>query len=334
MLEELNNNGNVELVANVNILIQEQSLPDTHLSKHRFKQQTAYYFMVFWCIWLLYGFCFLIFNATLYSPNDGKNTQPQAPGQPQHELKSYYVYLYIVLLFGTFLFKTLLKRIANKIDQLRIKFIIFSNNFNVNQYGNNSNLQLFSIEWVCEVIMWLFYSGLYCNLIIYFNNELEWSQLFISIIIHFGIQIYQSVIKMSKFYFDKMINVNNSKCGMLESRFTIDDSRYHQWMLRLSIDVNLQFYSSFIVSLWCIIYIICVVQLNQRWSNDQTLNTVGFISVLLSCDILYFVLSCLVFYQREKICLFTMFDRVWEYHKIYFLVAWICGVQFVFPLVF
>ena len=157
-------------------------------------------------------------------------------------------YYFACLLILTTILKILLKKIARKIDIIRINS--YSNYSYNNNNGKSQFLEKISFEMFLEYIVSLWYYYVY-----YANFVAECALanlntfLFKVLLLHMFAEICQSLIRFSKQYYDitlKLYNQFNNYDSMKNSwllNLLKDKSSFDEWRTRQSIDMSLRYFA-------------------------------------------------------------------------------------------
>ena len=254
------------------------------------------YFVVFWFFYLLYTFCVFLMSNNQMSIYE-----------------KYWKYWFVLWLVIYVIFKQILKRIAAYVDVFQIKTKI--------AYGKNINSAsdiIMSFEWITELIVGATYFIGYRYLVTYILPFESVYWFIILTLSHSATESIQSILFRSEFgykwfnYFTRKIRINS------------DDSYYHQWLVRHSIDIMVRIYTSIITGFFQIGWIYAedddVFYFDNR---QQAFKASCYILISVLMDVAVFIISYIISIKYFNFNLIYPFRMIYNQHKYYLIVCFV-----------
>ena len=274
--------------------------------------------LIYW-YFVSYWFVLCLFNAFLMLLSEFKT----------EKIVKYWERWYYALLLSSGVTKYCLKRIARRIDMLRLMFFKIGN-YNYN-YNNNSNYDYssnyISFEWINEMLISLFYWIFYRYFLTFILPNLEFSKFLISAMIHLFSELLHAARMTTQYYnitknlINMLVNKNRRNNNRLWFIFN-DDSTYNEWCIRMSIDIVTRIFVSILTLVLQIIWIFIVGPANYHWDVNDLFDYLYFNLILFTTEIIYFITMCIIFKYYYNINIITPFQMLFQRHETNIVLLW------------
>ena len=270
------------------------------------------YMTIFWIFWFLIFFINWLF---IYVRNDVVANQFEP--------------LYYSFLLFTSITKFILKKIARQVDRKRIELI-------PRNYSCNYNL--FSMEWIAEMLMSGLYWYYYRLLVIVNFQSIPIVQIIMLHLFHFASEFVQTSVRTSECYHSSTEVLWNhwekydSQCFGNVARFRHaikDDSNYNEWITRHCVDILIRFHCSVASAMYWVLTLAVMgpdgfKQDTSDWFGNFYYALIFSITTLV-VEMLYFSLTLI--FQADNNPDYTIVNayyNVWKCHKKKLLASFVC----------
>ena len=199
-------------------------------------------------------------------------------------------YLFWYLSFICFIFKLMLKRIARRIDIIRI----ISNEYKNAIIKTKISFELF-VEFLMSILYWFYFRN---QIVVQLSNVLI-SQYFLTVIFHLLSELRHSTIRFSKLYYtlipylgDKYGLRNNWFCSIVFCTVCYKGRSYtsnlYQWQMRQSLDVSIRFCASLITAIISTFDFVAFGRKEFDLTHDEWKTALILSCIAILMDMLYF----------------------------------------------